>query len=194
SSEEVGSLAERTIADFGQVDFLINVAGGGIRPTRAMPDVVQRGGFRDLDSIDDDAWHRTLAINLTSAFFCCRAFAPHMKSRRSGRIINFSSFATRNGSTLAGAHYAAAKGGIVGLTKTLALELAPFNITVNAIAPGRIPPGELPADDPQIPLIPMGRPGKPEEIASVVAVLCSDAGAYTSGITLDVNGGLYIGP
>ncbi len=194
SSEEVGAFAERSIADFGQVDFLINVAGGGIRPTRAMPDAQFRPGFRSIDSIDDDAWFRTLSINLSSAFFACRAFVPHMRFRHTGRIVNFSSFATRNGSTLAGPHYAAAKGGIVGLTKTLALELGPHNITANAIAPGRIPPGELPPDDPQIPLIPFRRPGKPEEIASVVAVLCSDAGSYVTGTTIDINGGLYIAP
>src|SRR6185503_13291551 len=79
-----------------------------------------------------------IAANLTSAFLVCRQFAPRMKARKSGRIVNFASIAARRGSDRVGVHYAAAKGGIIALTKTLALELGPFGITVNAIAPGFI--------------------------------------------------------
>ena len=101
-------------------------------------------------------------------------------------------------------HYAAAKGGIIGLTKTLALELGPFGITVNAIAPGYIKTERIakaswgmPSPEAEklfINALPLRRAGKPEDIAGVVAMLCSDAGAYVSGATIDVNGGWYFGP
>jgi len=97
-------------------------------------------------------------------------------------------------------HYAAAKGGIIGLTKTLALELGPHNITVNAIAPGFIKTPRIAqagwgdAGDAFISSLPLRRAGAPDDIAGVVAMLCSEAGSYVSGATLDVNGGWYFGP
>jgi len=127
-----------------------------------------------------------------------------MKARGFGRIVNFASIASRRGSTRVGAHYAAAKGGIIGLTKTLALELGPHGVTVNAIAPGfikteRIAQALWGHDSPAaeaafIASLPLRRSGKPEDIAGVVAMLCSDAGGYVSGATIDVNGGWYFGP
>jgi len=127
-----------------------------------------------------------------------------MKARRFGRIVNFASIAARRGSERVGVHYAAAKGGIIALTKTLALELGPHNVTVNAIAPGfikteRIAKASWGHDSAEmenafVQSLPLRRAGKPADIAGVVAMLCSEAGGYVSGATIDVNGGWYFGP
>jgi len=191
---------ERLSAKAGTPDFLVNVAGGPVAPTRAdtQPTLPRRS--LTLEDVDQEQWQRVLAANLTTAFLMCREFAPRMKARKSGRIVNFTSIAARRGSDRVGVHYAAAKGGIIGLTKTLALELGPFGITVNAIAPGFIrTPRIAEANWGQvsqqfIDALPLRRAGKPDDIAGVVAMLCSDAGAYVSGATIDVNGGWYFGP
>ena len=191
---------ERLSAKAGTPDFLVNVAGGPVAPTRTDTQPALPARSLHLEDVSEDQWHRVLAANLTTAFLVCREFAPRMKARKSGRIVNFTSIAARRGSDRVGVHYAAAKGGIIGMTKTLALELGPFGITVNAIAPGFIrTPRIAEADWGQvsqqfIDALPLRRAGKPDDIAGVVAVLCSDAGAYVSGATIDVNGGWYFGP
>ncbi|MGH8669698.1 MAG: SDR family oxidoreductase [Burkholderiales bacterium] len=191
---------ERLAGQVGAVDFLINAAGGPVAPTReeTLPELPS-GSLR-LEDLDEKQWSRVIAANLTSAFLVCREFAPKMKARKFGRIVNFASIATRRGSDRVGVHYAAAKGGIVGLTKTLALELGPHNITVNAIAPGFIKTPRIEAagwgnaTDAFIASLPLRRAGKPDDIAGVVAMLCSEAGGYVPGATIDVNGGWYFGP
>jgi NAD(P)-dependent dehydrogenase (short-subunit alcohol dehydrogenase family) len=199
-SDQVEKLAGRV----GAIDFLVNAAGGPVAPTRenTLPDLPK--GSMLLEDIDEAQWGRVIAVNLTTAFLVCREFAPRMKARKFGRIVNFASIATRRGSDRVGVHYAAAKGGIVGLTKTLALELGRHNITVNAIAPGfikteRIAQASWGMPSPEAEKmfassLPLRRTGKPADIAGVVAMLCSEAGAYVSGATIDVNGGWYFGP
>jgi 3-oxoacyl-[acyl-carrier protein] reductase len=190
---------EKLSAQAGTPDFLINVAGGAAAPTRAntLPPIPGAIALEDLDEKD---WNGVIAANLTTAFLVCREFAPRMKARKFGRIVNFASIAARRGSDRVGVHYAAAKGGIIALTKTLALELGPHGITVNAIAPGFIKTPRIEAADwgnasaAFIDSLPLKRAGKPDDIAGVVAMLCSDAGGYVSGATLDVNGGWYFGP
>jgi 3-oxoacyl-[acyl-carrier protein] reductase len=191
---------ERLAGEVGAVDFLVNVAGGPVAPARGntLPDMPS--GPLLLEDLDERQWSRVIAANLTTAFLVCREFAPRMKARRFGRIVNFASIAARRGSDRVGAHYAAAKGGIIGLTKTLALELGPHNVTVNAIAPGFIQTPRIEeagwgnATAAFIDALPLRRAGKPQDIAGVVAMLCSEAGGYVSGATIDVNGGWYFGP
>jgi 3-oxoacyl-[acyl-carrier protein] reductase len=190
---------EKLAARAGTPDFLINVAGGPAAPTReeTLPPIP---GAMPLEELSEKQWHSVIAANLTTAFLVCREFAPRMKARRFGRIVNFASIAARRGSDRVGAHYAAAKGGIIGLTKTLALELGPHGITVNAIAPGFIRTPRIAAADwgdapaAFLESLPLKRAGRPEDIAGVVAMLCSEAGGYVSGATIDVNGGWYFGP
>lgn len=195
---------EKLSGKLGAIDFLVNVAGGPVAPSRenTLPELPS--GSMLLEDLDEKQWSRVIAVNLTTAFLVCREFAPRMKARKFGRIVNFASIAARRGSDRVGVHYAAAKGGIVGLTKTLALELGPHNVTVNAIAPGfikteRIEKASWGMPSPQaeaafVKALPLKRAGKPQDIAGVVAMLCSDAGGYVSGATIDVNGGWYFGP
>jgi 3-oxoacyl-[acyl-carrier protein] reductase len=195
-ADEVEALSGRT----GPVDFLVNAAGGPVAPTRqhTLPELPR--GALGLEDVDETQWARVIAANLTSAFLVCREFAPRMKARRFGRIVNFASIAARRGSDRVGVHYAAAKGGVIGLTKTLALELGPHNVTVNAVAPGFVKTPRIQAanwgnaTEAFIQSLPLRRAGKPDDIAGVVAMLCSDAGGYVSGATIDVNGGWYFGP
>jgi 3-oxoacyl-[acyl-carrier protein] reductase len=190
---------EKLSARAGTPDFLINVAGGPIAPTRAqtLPPIP---GAMALEDLNEKDWNSVIAANLTTAFLVCREFAPRMKARKFGRIVNFASIAARRGSDRVGVHYAAAKGGIIGLTKSLALELGPHNVTVNAIAPGFIKTPRIAAADwgnasaAFIESLPLKRPGTPDDVAGVVAMLCSEAGGYVSGATIDVNGGWYFGP
>ena len=195
---------EKLSSTVGTPDFLVNVAGGPVAPTRdnTLPDLLS--GAQLLEDLDEKQWSRVIAANLTTAFLACREFAPRMKARRFGRIVNFASIAARRGSERVGVHYAAAKGGIIALTKTLALELGPHNVTVNAIAPGfikteRIAKASWGHDSAEmenafVQSLPLRRAGKPADIAGVVAMLCSEAGGYVSGATIDVNGGWYFGP
>ena len=195
---------EKLAAEVGTPDFVINVAGGPVAPSRknTLPEMPSQSLV--LEDIDELQWAAVIAANLTSAFLVCRQFAPRMKARKSGRIVNFASIAARRGSDRVGVHYAAAKGGIIALTKTLALELGPFGITVNAIAPGFIATPRIEAAgwgraSPEahrafLDAIPLRRAGRPDDIAGTVATLCSEAGGYVSGATIDVNGGLYFGP
>ena len=166
----------------GRIDVLVNTAGI-IRDNR-------------IEDIDDNDWHAVVDVSLSGAFFCTRAVLPHMRARNYGRIVSLSSMSWRG--NFGQANYVAAKAGIVGLTRTIALETARQGITANAIAPGLIETPMLasmnaPARDKLIAKVPQRRTGQPHDIAEAAAYLCSPAAGYVSGVVLDVDGGLGIG-
>jgi len=152
------------------------------------------GGAHPFEEFPLVDWQRVMDLNLTSAFLCCRAVTQLMKTQKSGSIINISSDIGYSGAVHRSA-YAAAKAGIIGLTKTLALELAPFGVHANAVAPGRIATPRVRATYSDAEWgtaarnIPLGHAGEPEDVAEAVAFLAGDASRHLTGQTIHVNGG-----
>ena len=181
---EVDNLIKNAIDEWGRIDVLVNNAG-----------IVEFKPFIDLTEAD---WDKVLNINLKGYFFCAQAAAKEMMKQKSGAIVNIASIAMgQQGIGFAGiVHYCASKGGIVAMTEALAAEMAPYNIRVNAIAPGAIdtPMADASKMDPvalqgTLSRIPLKRMGKPEEIANTVLFLASDASSYITGATVVVDGG-----
>lgn len=182
---EIRSVVERAAAELGPVEILINNAGS----------LVKRLPIRDLTEagLDD-----ILNVNLKSAIMCSQAAAPAMIARKSGTIVNVVSIAAHNGGGPGAGPYAASKAALISFTKSLAKELAPHGIRVNAISPGVIDtPFHEVFSTPEmianfVKGIPMGRVGKSIECAKVIAFLASDASSYMTGETVEVNGGQFM--
>jgi 3-oxoacyl-[acyl-carrier protein] reductase len=181
SESEVGSVFEKIASTHGRVDILVNVAGGSMHR-------------HPLEEFSLAHWQAVIDVNLTSTFLCCRAVMGLMKAQKSGAIVNVSSDIAFSGDANRSA-YAAAKAGILGLTRTLALELAPFGVRANAVAPGRIATPRVRAHysdaewEAAAKRIPLGHAGEPEDVAETVAFLVSEPGRHFTGQTLHVNGG-----
>ena len=182
---DVITMVEAVRKEWGRIDILVNNAG----------DLLAR---HTLANMTEEYWDLIMALNLKSAFLCVKAVWEEMVARKSGCIVNVSSIAGRNGGGPGVAAYAAAKGGLLTYTKSLAKELAPHGVRVNGIAPGVIatPFHERysPAEVMQrlVALIPLGRAGTSEEIADVIVFLASPAARYITGETIEVNGGMLM--
>ena len=179
----------RTLAAHGRIDILVNAVGGSTvvpRPAAA------------LDELTLEEWQKLLDFNLTGTFLFCHAVVPVMKRQKSGKIVNLSSIAGRGVSRSSSGAYAAAKGGIIALTRKLAIEVGPYGITVNAIAPSltlserirphwerRTPEGQAA----EIERTPLGRVATPEDQAKVICFLASADADFVTGVTIDVTGG-----
>ena len=178
---QVQEMVQTTVDLFGTVDFLINNAGI-LRTTSP------------LEEISDAEWDLMMAVNVKGAFNCTKAVLPILKAKRSGKIVNISSSAGRSTSTFGGAHYTTAKAAVLGLTRHTAREAAPYNINVNAVAPGSMDtemvrelatPAHMERERQGIPI---GRLGTAQDEANLVAFLCSEESAYIAGATIDING------
>ena len=182
-SAEVEAMVQTTLSHFGKVDMLVNNAGGSLKSA--------------VVTMDEKQWDHVLDLNLKGPFLCCKAVLPTMIQHRYGKIVNVSS---NYGVTPADqrAHYSAAKAGLIAFTRSLAVEVAPYHINVNVLAPG---PTDTPrwrkSQTPEGILargreIPWGRVGEPEDMAPGVLFLVSEASSYITGQTLHVSGGLVM--
>ena len=181
SSGDVANIVDAALDRYGRIDILVNNAGV-LRPTKVI-------------DIEEDEWDWVIAVNLKGTYLCSRAVLPAMRKGGWGRIVNFSSTAGKSTSTVGGAHYTAAKAGVLGFTRHLARETAGYGVTVNAVCPGLIDTemvrGTIPDEKARAyaDSFPIQRMGEPSEVAELVAFLASDRAAYITGASLDINGG-----
>jgi NAD(P)-dependent dehydrogenase (short-subunit alcohol dehydrogenase family) len=195
SSQQVEEMTRRVVDEFGRIDILVNNAGINVMGSERVP----------IHEFSEAAWERVVNVDLRGVFLCSKAAAKHMIKQKKGKIVNISSVAGIAPLRLQSA-YVAAKAGVLNLTRSMALELAPYAINVNAIAPGStLTEGTktlfYSEDKAQYPEkardllshIPLGRPGAPEDIANATLFLASDDADYITGVTLVVDGGWTAG-
>ena len=188
ASDQVKRAARETEEALGPVDILVNVAGGSL------------GAARGIDGLTEEQWDRVIELNLRAPFLTCKAFAGGMKAKGWGRIVNIASGAGRSHSRSRIIPYAAAKAGLLGLTRQLAVDLAPHGVNVNAVSPGAIAsvPNSAWRQMPEaaqrdvLSTVASGRFGESEEIAGAVAFMVSDDASYVVGQTLSVDGGHWM--
>jgi Dehydrogenases with different specificities (related to short-chain alcohol dehydrogenases) len=179
-SSDIKSLFDEALDEFGTVDILVNCAG--ICPVGS------------IEEISEDKWDQVMDINLRGTYLCSREALFIMKKKRYGKIVNLSSISGRIGGIATGINYAASKGGILTLTMSLAKAAGPYNINVNCVAPGFIDT-EMTKDFThfKVETVPMARIGKPDDVADVILFLASDRSRYVTGVTIDINGGVFMG-
>ena len=182
--EEVAEMIRATLQTFGKIDILVNNAGVS--------------GSSIIQEISLEQWERTIRINLTGTFLCCREVIAHMIGRGYGKIVNVASISGQTGRWV-GADYAASKAGVLGITRTLALQVAKFGINVNAVSPATIVTPLLEKNfTPEIverlkSTIPYKRQGKPQDIANLILFLASDESEWITGEVVTISGGAFMG-
>ncbi|HSR11851.1 MAG TPA: SDR family NAD(P)-dependent oxidoreductase [Thermodesulfobacteriota bacterium] len=177
---DVEKMVKEVLGRFGKIDILVNNAG-------------ILGPYADVADYPEEIWDQIMAVNLKGTFLCCKAVLPHMKERRGGKIVSLASVAGKEGNAKM-APYAASKAAIMSLTKTLGKETATLNIQVNCVTPALCETDMAREMTPEqraflISKIPMGRLGKPEEVAAVVKFLASDESSFVTGQCYDISGG-----
>ena len=193
--------AEADVADRGSVDAALAEVRAELGPIAIMVTSAGLDAFDAFTEITPARWERVLAVNLTGTFHCLQAAVPDMLAARWGRMVTIASSSAQSGAARM-AHYVASKAGVIGLTKALALELAPFGITVNVIPPGMIDTpmlrraeaaGDVMKLEKLVPrMIPVGRAGTPDDIAATCGFLCSDEAGFITGQVVGVNGGMVL--
>jgi 2-hydroxycyclohexanecarboxyl-CoA dehydrogenase len=200
TNDGLASLAVRVdVSDRAEVDEALGEVRKAFGPVQIMVTSAGIEGFVEFLDITPEAWERMMAVNLTGTFHCLQAAVPDMIAGGWGRIVTISSSSAQHG-TKRMAHYVASKGGVIGLTKALALDLAPHGITVNTIPPGAIdtPMMRRPLESGAMNLeavlarAPLGRLGTPDDIAATCVFLCSEEAGYITGQQINVNGAWYI--
>jgi 2-hydroxycyclohexanecarboxyl-CoA dehydrogenase len=192
---------EADVTDRAAVDAALDKVRAELGPIRILVTAAGLDAFERFTDITPASWERILAVNLTGTFHCIQVAVPDMLQARWGRIVTISSSSAQSGAPRM-AHYVAAKAGVIGLTRALALDLARHGITVNVIPPGMIDTpmlrraaaggdiGELEKTAARV--VPVGRPGTPEEVAAACGFLCSDGAAFITGQVIGVNGGMVL--
>ena len=187
--DELDAAVSSALSAFGRIDILVNNAGYHPKD--------QSGYKYTVLDTDLEFWQKSLMINLTAPYLLVKKVLPGMIERRFGRIINVASRAGRTGSAGAAAAYSAAKAGLIGFTRAVALETASYNVTVNCVAPGPVlTPITTPSEEARamvIRSIPLGRYGRPDEIASSIDYLATDHASFITGAVIDANGGSFMG-
>ena len=184
SANEIKAAAEEALVTWGRLDILVNCAGGFVENPA-------------IEELDEAQWRRVVDLNLKSAYLCARAATPFMKKAGYGRIVNISSQSGRDAVVETGLAYSAAKAGLFGFCRRLAVEVAPHGITVNTVAPGVVlTPRTAVLHKDRLPeiisKIPVGRLADAADIADTVWYLARPEARYVTGVTLDVNGGRYV--
>jgi NAD(P)-dependent dehydrogenase (short-subunit alcohol dehydrogenase family) len=206
AAAELGAQADKAVAvevdvaDRGSVDAAYQRVRAELGPIEILVTSAGIEAFTPLLEITPEAWDRILAVNLTGTFACVQLAVPDMLAAGWGRIVTISSSSAQSGAPKM-AHYAASKGGVISLTRSLAVELARQGVTANTISPSLVDTpmarqaeadGDFPGVDVVAPMVPVGRAGTPADMAAACSYLCSDGAAYITGQVIGVNGGMYI--
>ena len=179
SKESVKAAFARVYQKFGHLDILVNNAG--------ICNLSQ-----PFEDIDEDKWDQVMDVNLKGILYCVKAVIPVLKKQNSGSIINVASLAGEVGGIATSADYVASKAAVIGLTKSLARYLGQYNVNVNAVAPGFIATEMTKEMSIPVNAIPMRRVGRPEDVADGITFLASERASYITGITLDINCGVFM--